>query len=62
MPTINSFDGITDLDDHLDVCKAHMYVQDIDDATYCSYFLATLKGIARKQFNGLPVGSTTSFH
>jgi len=38
-----------------------MYVQDVDDATCCRYFPATLKGIAQKWFNGLPRGSVTSF-
>jgi len=57
MPTIDPFDRTTDLANHLDVYKAHMYVQDIDDATCCRYFLATLKGIAQKWFNGLPDGS-----
>jgi len=50
-----------DLDDHLDVYKGQMYVQDVDDATCCRYFLATLKGIAQKWLNGLLNGSVTSF-
>ena len=46
MPSVDLFDGTTDPDDHLDVYKAQMYVQDVDDATCCRYFPATLKGIA----------------
>ena len=61
MPTIDPFDGITDPHDHLDLYKIHMYAQDVDDATYCCYFRATLKGITQKWFNGLPDGSVTSF-
>jgi len=38
-----------------------MYVQDMDDATCCRYFRATLKGIAKKWFNGLPNGIVASF-
>ena len=46
MPSVDLFDGTTDPDDHIDVYKAQMYVQDVDDATCCRYFPATLKGIA----------------
>jgi len=48
MPSVDLFDGTTDPDDHIDVYKAQMYVQDVDDATCCRYFPATLKGIAQK--------------
>jgi len=34
MPTIDPFDRTIDLNDHLDVYKAHMYIQVID-ATCC---------------------------
>ena len=40
---------------------AQMYVQDVDDASYCCYFLATLKGVAQSWFNGLPQGSISCF-
>ena len=61
MPSIELFDGTTDPDDHSDIYKAQMYVQDVHDATYCRYFPVTLKGIAQKWFNALPSGSVTSF-
>ena len=38
-----------------------MYVQDVDDAMCCRYFLTTFKGIAQKWFNGHPNGNVTSF-
>jgi len=38
MPSIELFDRTTDSDDHLDVYKAQMYVQDMDDATCCRHF------------------------
>jgi len=60
MPSIELIDETTDPDDHLDVYKAQMYVQDVDNATYCRYFPATLKGIAKKWFNGLLNGSVAS--
>jgi len=59
--SVDLVDGTTDPDDHVDVYKAQMYVQDVDDATCCRYFLATLKGIAHKWFNGLLRGSVSSF-
>ena len=46
MPSVEAFDGTTDLDDHLDVYKAQMYVHNVDNATCYRYFPATLKGIA----------------
>jgi len=61
MSSVDLFDGTTDPNDHLDVYKAQMHVQDVDDATCCRYFPATLKGIAQKWFNGLPSGSVASF-
>ena len=61
MPSVELFDGITDPDDHLDVYKAQMYVQNLEDVMCCRYFLTTLKGIAQKWFNSLPSGSVTSF-
>ena len=61
MPSVQPFGGITDPDDHLDVNKSQMYIQDVHDAMCCRYFPTTLRGIAQKWFNGLPSGSITSF-
>jgi len=61
MPPVELFDRTTNPNDHLDVHKAQMYVQDMDDATCCRYFQATLRDIAQRRFNGLPSGSITSF-
>jgi len=33
MPSVEMFDGTIDPDDHLDLCKVQMYVQDMDDMT-----------------------------
>jgi len=38
-----------------------MYVQDVDDAAYCHYFSATLKGVVQSWFNGLSPASITCF-
>jgi len=45
-PTIDLYDGTTNPKEHPRVCKAQMYVQDVDDATCWRYFPATLKGVA----------------
>jgi len=45
MPSPDTYDGTTDLKEHLGVYKTQMYVQDMDDAACCQYFPATLKGV-----------------
>ena len=62
MPTVDLYDRITDPEEHLGFCKAHIYVQDVDDATYCRYFPATLKGVAQLWFNDMTPGTVTCFH
>jgi len=47
MSSIDLFDGTTDPDDHLNVYKAQMYVEDVDDVTCCRYFPAMLKALPR---------------
>jgi len=54
MPSVEPFDETTDLDDHLDVYKAQMHVQDMENAMCCRYFHVTLGGIVQKWFNRLP--------
>jgi len=44
---VEPFDGVTDPDDHLDVYKAQMYVQEVDDDMCCRYFPTTLRGMAQ---------------
>ena len=61
MLIVDSFDRIINVGVHLDVYKALMYIQDIDDATCCRDFPATLKGIVQKWFKGLFDGSIPSF-
>jgi len=38
MPTVELYDGTTDPEEHHWVYKAQMYVQDVDNAAYCSIF------------------------
>jgi len=61
MTTVDLYDGTTNLERHLGVYKAQMYIQDVDDAAYCKNFLATLKGVAQSWFNGLATGSVSCF-
>ena len=61
MPTVDLYDGTTDPEEHLGVYKAQMYDQDVDDATYCCYFPATLKGVLQSWFNSLPPRTITRF-
>jgi len=61
MPTVELCDGTTDPGDHMGVYTAQMHVQDMDDATYCRYFLATFKGVAQSWSNNLPPGIITCF-
>jgi len=61
MPMMDLYDGTTNLEEHLGIYKAQMYVQDMEDATYCRYFPATLKGVAQLWFNSLPPGTITCF-
>ena len=61
MPTVDLYDGTTDPEEHMEVYKAQMYVQDVNDAAHCRYFPATLKGVAWSWFNGLPPGTISCF-
>jgi len=62
MSTMDLYDGATDLEEHLGIYKAQMHVQHVDDAVYCRYFSATLKGVAQSWFNGFAPGSVSCFH
>ncbi|XP_056688017.1 uncharacterized protein [Spinacia oleracea] len=55
-PAIEAYDGTTDPDMHLVAYRHHMYVQGTNEATWCNYFPATLKGVASKWFERLPPG------
>ncbi|XP_021855733.2 uncharacterized protein [Spinacia oleracea] len=61
-PTIEAYDGTTDPDMHLVAYLHHTYVQGTNEATWCKYFPATLKGVASKWFERLPPGSIASFN
>lgn len=61
MPIVDLYDATIDPEEHLGVYKAQMYIQDVDDDTYCRYFLATMKGVAQSCFNSLAPRSVSCF-
>ena len=61
LPTIEPFDGTTDPNDHLSAYKHQLYVQAVDDATWCKNFPATLKSVAQKWLNNLPPNLVNNF-
>lgn len=61
IPNLELYDGTTNPEEHLGVYKSQLYVQDVDDATQCRYFLATLEGVVEAWFSDLPLGSVTCF-
>ena len=47
MPMVDLYYGTTNPEEHLWVYKSQMYVQDVDDTSYCRYFPAALKGVVQ---------------
>ncbi|GMN22638.1 hypothetical protein TIFTF001_045683 [Ficus carica] len=48
MPTMPSYDGSTDVDEHLKNYQAHMLIQSANEAAFCKAFYLTLTGAARQ--------------
>ncbi|XP_021846573.1 uncharacterized protein [Spinacia oleracea] len=61
-PTIVAYDGTSDPDMQLVAYRHHMHVQGTNEATWCKYISATLKGVASKWFERLPAGSIASLN
>ena len=61
MPTIDSFDGTTDLVDHLETYRTLMILHAFPDEIMCRAFPVTLKGSARLWFSQLPADSVSTF-
>ncbi|GMN75006.1 hypothetical protein TIFTF001_053968, partial [Ficus carica] len=61
MPTIPSYDGSTDADEHVENYQAHMLIQSANEAALCKSFCLTLTGAARQWYRRLPPGSIGSF-
>ena len=58
---VGAYDGTKNPEDHIMSYINHMYLQAVDDATWCRCFPATLTGIAQRWFGTLPAGSITNF-
>ncbi|GMN48211.1 hypothetical protein TIFTF001_017401 [Ficus carica] len=61
MPSMASYDGSTDADEHLENYQAHMLIQNANEASLCKYFCLTLTGAARQCYWRLVSGSISSF-
>ena len=61
MPQVETYDGLKDPLDHLELFKALMHLQGIADETMCRAFPTTLKGPARIWFSRLMPNSTNTF-
>ena len=58
---VGAYDGTKNPEDHIMAYINLMYLQAVDDATWCTCFPATLTGIAQRWFGTLPAGSITNF-
>lgn len=61
LSSLDKYAGSGDPVDHVKYFKSYAAAADLDDAVQCKVFVTTLKGAARKWFDGLPSGSITSF-
>ena len=61
MPQVETYDGLKDPLDHLELFKALMHLQGIADETMCRAFPTTLKGPVRIWFSRLMPNSTNTF-
>src|SRR6516162_2503110 len=60
-PHLESFEGLTNPDDHLACFMNTLQLHNFSDAIICKLFSATLKGVARSWFSQLPCRSIGSF-
>ena len=61
MPQIESYDGVKDPLDHLEIFKTLMHLQGVPDEIMCRAFLTTLKGPTRTWFSRLMPNSINTF-
>ncbi|GMN47901.1 hypothetical protein TIFTF001_017091 [Ficus carica] len=53
MPSVASYDGTTDADEHLENYQAYMLIQNANEAALCKSFCLTLTGAARQWYRRL---------
>ena len=58
---VGAYDGTGNPEEHITSYRNLMYLQSVDDATWCRCFPATLKGVAQDWFNSLPAGCINCF-
>ncbi|GMN49463.1 hypothetical protein TIFTF001_018629 [Ficus carica] len=61
MPSLASYDGFMDADEHLENYQAHMLIQKANEATLCKTFYLTLTDAARQWYRRLMPGTMDSF-
>ena len=61
MPSLDLYDGMRDLFDHIAAFKTMMHLQGVPDEIMCRAFPTTLKGPAQVWFSKIPPNSVNSF-
>ena len=61
MPSLDSYDGMRDLLDHIATFKTTMHLQGVLDEIMCRTFPTILKGPARVWFSNIPSNMVSSF-
>ncbi|GAB2297226.1 hypothetical protein Dimus_038460 [Dionaea muscipula] len=61
LPSLDSYDGTKDPEDHLNHYEVRMSLQNFSDGMMCRAFPSTFKGAARRWFYRLPSNSISSF-
>ncbi|GKV35867.1 hypothetical protein SLEP1_g44073 [Rubroshorea leprosula] len=61
IPQLETYDGSSDLDEHLHTYQAIMRIQNANDAMMCKVFPTTLKSTARRWYHKLPRHSIDSY-
>ncbi|GMN58653.1 hypothetical protein TIFTF001_027751 [Ficus carica] len=61
MPSMSSYDGSTDADEHLENYQAYMLIQNANETALCKAFCLTLTGTAWQWYRRLIPGSISSF-
>ncbi|GAB2271785.1 hypothetical protein Dimus_038933 [Dionaea muscipula] len=61
LPSLDSYDGTEDPEDHLNHYEIRMSLQNFSDGMMCRAFPSTFKGAARRWFHRLPSNSISNF-